>query len=143
MVLYPSNNFQMQLLSGRGNRCWRVGLICGALFYVLLLQGLISAYAKTVVEIEQSVPALVICTPSGKLHSTPSDPLVFFSKDCCAAIYKAAATTGAALPVSFESLLVVWPEISGLGVWFLSEFSLSKEPYLTNLRARGPPVFFV
>lgn len=133
----------MQLLSKRGNRSWRVGLICGGLFYVLLLQGLISAYAKTVAEIEQSVPTFIVCAPSGNLHSTPSDPFVFFSKDCCATLCKAASASGVVLSVSFETMPVLWPEVQNISVCGHLNFCLPKEPYLNNFRARGPPVFFI
>ena len=108
----PVTDSIMQLASRIRNGCRITGLVMGLLIYVLLLQGLASAYAKTITMIGESDPGFVICAPSGKDYSSPDDWLEFLGKDCCAAFCKAAASSGPTLePVSLD-LLSLMPHAS-------------------------------
>lgn len=69
-------------------------VLLALLAYVMLLQGLATAYARTLMATDQLAPAIVICAPSGKTERPPADPLEHVARKCCNALCEAAAAIG-------------------------------------------------
>ena len=76
-------------------------LLAGLLAYMLLLQGAVSAYAKSSMAADQLGPGFIICAPSGDDYSQVEHPLAGFAHDCCSTLCQLACATGpAAVPVN-------------------------------------------
>lgn len=76
------------------------GLLVGLVAYLILLQGLATAYAKTWTAVDQFEPAFIICSPSQAADRTNADPLDQIVKECCTALCVAASTVGPTLQPS-------------------------------------------
>jgi len=78
------------------------GLLAAVVAYVMLLQGLVSAYAQGALAGSQPGSAFVICSPTGAIpgtDDTPGDtPLERAAHDCCAALCQAASSHSPILP---------------------------------------------
>ncbi|KAB2704465.1 MULTISPECIES: hypothetical protein [Brucella] len=134
----------MQLARGIRSGCWITGLAVGLLAYLILLQGLASAYAKTVMIISPSAPVFVICAPSGNKYSSPDNPLGFLGKDCCAALCKSAASSGPTVPPVWLDLLALIPHGSpGERMQPLEKGDPPDILVVPSLGARAPPSFFI
>jgi hypothetical protein len=77
-------------------------LVAGLAAYVLLLQGLTTAYAKGAMADIGAV--LVICAPSGERPQTDV-PLDVLAKECCGALCKSACATPPGLAGSVQAQL--------------------------------------
>ena len=93
----------MRSICGTRNRAAGYVLML-LLVYVLLLQGLASAYARTLMATDQFAPALVICAPSGKTDQPSTDPLEHVAQSCCNALCEAAASIGPSIKPSSREL---------------------------------------
>lgn len=76
------------------------GLLVGLVAYLILLQGLATAYAKTWMAIDQFGPAFIICSPSQAADRPNADPLEQIIKECCTALCVAASAAGPTLQPS-------------------------------------------
>ena len=56
-------------------------LIAGLVAYVLLLRGLVPAYAKGAMAADSVGPVFVICSPSGTADQQPDHPLAGLTKE--------------------------------------------------------------
>ncbi len=143
----PPDSFSdsiMQLARRIRNGCWITGLAVGLLAYVLLLQGLASAYAKTITMIGESDPGFIICAPSWTDYNSPEGGLEFLGKDCCAAFCKAAASSGPTLePVSVDLLSLIPQTLRSERMQPLEKSVPPKIPFVPALGARAPPTFSV
>lgn len=124
-------------------RHWKDGLFLGVLAYVLLLQGLATAYATTLMATDQFGPTFVICSPSGNSIQPAGDPLEDVVDKCCNALCQATSMTGPVIEppgggahwlVPVESLANEFPSISRP----VLPGELGAFP-----EARGPPRFSV
>lgn len=76
------------------------GLLVGLAAYLILLQGLATAYAKTSIAVDQFGPAFIICSPSQTADHQIADPLEQIVKECCTALCVAASSVGPTLQPS-------------------------------------------
>lgn len=73
-------------------------LLTGLLAYVLLFQGLVSAYAKAAMAADAAGPQFVICSPLGTAGEADAHPFENLAKDCCPHLCQAMCGAGAWLP---------------------------------------------
>ncbi|MCB1465912.1 MAG: hypothetical protein KDK08_01870 [Rhizobiaceae bacterium] len=134
----------MPFAHGIRTGCRTVGLAVAVLAYVLFLQGFASAYAKTVMAIALADSGFVICAPSGKDYESPGDRPGLPGEDCCAALCKAASSSGPALePVSGDFLSPIPPMAVREHVRPIENGLLADFAFIGGLGARAPPAFFI
>lgn len=75
----------------------RRALFSALIAYVLMLQGLVSAYAQTAMAASVNDPAFVICSPLGTADEHPDHPLKDLARDCCSTLCQVAASLGPSL----------------------------------------------
>lgn len=127
-------------LSGRGIR---FGLTCGLIAYVLLLQGLVNAYAKTLMAVDPFDPMLVICAPSGKQPVSAVDPFDRMARDSCDSLCNATAGFGPAIePPAAETYLLLQPPARGLLFQTDQQDRPRGHPGMA-WNARAPPIFSI
>ena len=85
------------------------GIAVCLIAYLLILQGLVTAYARTLMATDQFYPAFVICAPSGQKDSAKGDPLEHAAKECCVALCKTACAAGPSLEPSPADLSAFLP----------------------------------
>lgn len=111
--------------------------------YVVLLQGLVSAYANTMASTDPFGPGLVICAPSGKTDPLGKNPLEQTTKDCCGGLCKAAGSLGPVVDGPPAGLIIAFP------IRVASDIPWSVEPSALHSRlypfkeARGPPALSI
>ncbi|MCX5577165.1 hypothetical protein [Kaistia terrae] len=76
----------------------KTALLAVGVVYVLLSQGLISAYAQTVMAASEAGPRFIICSPLG--GASDEDPIKALARDCCSTLCQAASAIGPLLPSS-------------------------------------------
>lgn len=118
----------------------KTALLAVGVVYVLLSQGLISAYAQTAMAVSEAGPRFIICSPLG--GTADEDPIKSLARDCCSTLCQAAGFIGPSLPPSsvtfafkVESRPVKWRPAGTV-----------RGPPSENRRvpeARGPPSFSV
>ncbi|WP_176036053.1 hypothetical protein [Brucella tritici] len=104
---------------------------------VILLQGLVTAYAQASMAAWSADPSSVICS----VHSTPVDaeaPLKDLARHCCSTLCQAACAIGTGLmeqpvAVSFDSIVTKDTVAFSLAV------RAPPGQFVTATRARGPP----
>lgn len=74
----------------------KTALLAVGVLYVLLSQGLITAYAQTAMAVSENGPRFIICSPLG--GASDEDPLKALARDCCSTLCQAASAIGPLLP---------------------------------------------
>src|SRR5690606_27387019 len=94
-------------------------LLAALISYMLLLQGAVSAYAKSSMAAHELGPTFIICAPSGEDYSDIAHPLAGFAHDCCSSLCQLACAAGpadlpeaAALPVTLQQTVLAWAAIA-------------------------------
>jgi len=115
-------------------------LLAGLIACLLLLQGTLSAYARSSMAAERLGPGFIICAPSGNDYSQVEHPLAGFAHDCCSTLCQLACAIGpAAVPVNdlaAPRLLQLEP----VGPEQTAAATSPSEAGLTG-DARAPPLF--
>lgn len=75
---------------------WLAYLVIGLLAYLLLLQGLVSAHARSAMAADDSRQGFVICAPSGADNSQVQHPLSDLAHECCSSLCQLACSVGPA-----------------------------------------------
>jgi len=93
-------------------------LLAALISYMLLLQGAVSAFAKSSMAADELGPTFIICAPSGE-HYHGDHPLADFAHDCCSSLCQLACATGpaalpeaAALPATLKQTVLAWAAIA-------------------------------
>jgi hypothetical protein len=131
----------MRHIARSGPERLKAGLLFGLLAYVLLLQGLTSSYAKTLMTTGQFDTAFVICAPSGQKDILPVDPLEQVASDCCVALCKAASSAGPATEPPSDDEYTILPLVLGSEHLPATVPGLSSRLSSTTPEARAPPLF--
>ncbi|MCX5520876.1 hypothetical protein OSH10_20760 [Kaistia defluvii] len=76
----------------------KTALLAVGVVYLLLSQGLISAYAQTAMAVSEAGPRFILCSPLG--GASDEDPIKALARDCCSTLCQAASTLGPLLPSS-------------------------------------------
>jgi hypothetical protein len=121
------------------------GLLAALVAYVMLLQGLVSAFAQGALAAPQPGSTFVICSLTGAVpgaEGTTDDPLERAAHHCCAALCHAAAAQSPILPAidlgpAFE------PQTEALS--HFPTFQEQLRPSVAGLlpEARAPPFFSI
>lgn len=124
-------------------RHWKDGRLIGLLAYVILLQGLATAYATTLMATDQFGPSFVICAPSGNADQPASDPLEDVAQKCCRALCKAASMAGPVIepPASGTHWLVPTASLVSAFPSIFRAVPTGRQGTLPE--ARGPPRFSI
>lgn len=115
-------------------------LLAGLFSYMLLLQGVVSAYALTSMAADDLGPNFVICTPSGLDATHINHPLADIAHECCSSVCQLACAVGPAaaptsLVVALERISVATTQPEHVApITAPAELGLSSE-------ARAPPAF--
>lgn len=76
----------------------KTALVAVGVVYLLLSQGLISAYAQTAMAASQAGPRFIICSPLGS--TSDEDPIKSLARECCSTLCQVASAIGPSLPPS-------------------------------------------
>ncbi|MBN9025041.1 MAG: hypothetical protein J0H20_05380 [Rhizobiales bacterium] len=76
----------------------KTALLAVGVVYLLLSQGLISAYAQTAMAAAEAGPRFIICSPLGGADA--EDPIKALARDCCSTLCQAASAIGPSLAPS-------------------------------------------
>ena len=76
----------------------KTALLAVGVVYLLLSQGLISAYAQTAMAVAESGPRFILCSSLGGANE--EDPIKALARDCCSTLCQAASAIGPSLPPS-------------------------------------------
>lgn len=79
-------------------------LLAALIAYMLLLQGAVSAFARTSMAVQELGPTFIICAPSGEHYAQDDHPLADLAPECCSSLCQIACSGG---PASV-------PDINGL-----------------------------
>lgn len=118
----------------------KTALLAVGVVYVLLSQGLLSAYAQTVMAASEAGPRFIICSPLG--GSADEDPIKALARDCCSTLCQAASAIGPLLPSS--PVLFAFKVDARPAIW-RPVGAVRGPPSEARLvpAARGPPPFFI
>lgn len=133
------------MVSAGGSKLKRIAGLCLPLFlaYLLLLQGLATAYAQTLMKTNQLDPAFVICAPSGQTDQLPDDPLEQVSKNCCNALCEAALSVGPSVQSPTAEIEWIFPDEAA--AYLIPHPSQTAPPGQPELlpQVRAPPFFSI
>lgn len=101
----------------------KTALLAVGVVYLLLSQGLISAYAQTAMAVAEAGPRFIICSPLG--GTSNEDPIKALARDCCSTLCQVASSIGPSLPPS--------------SVAFAFKVELQPAKWRPAAAVRGPP----
>jgi len=109
-----------------------------AVAYVLLFQGLVTAYAQTTMAVAEAGPRFILCSPGGGAAAGDEDPIKALARDCCSTLCQAANAIGPLLP---SSPLVFAFKVDARPAKWRPTGTVRGPPSETRLvpEARGPP----
>ena len=114
----------------------KTALLAVGVVYLLLSQGLITAYAQTAMAVAEAGPRFIICSSLGEAND--EDPIKSLARDCCSTLCQVASAIGASLPPS--SIAFAFKVESRPATWRPAG-TVRGPPSETRLvpEARGPP----
>ncbi len=121
---------------------WRDRLVAwlatGLLVYLILLQGLVSVYAKSAMAADSFGPAFVICSVDGAVEGDTDHPLNNLARDCCSTLCQVACATGPVVAGTAEAFPYARDLCLAASFPLRSTVVSSADAGLTA-EARGPP----